>query len=168
MKNISILLLVIVLFFPLSALAVCPVCSIAAAGGVGLSRWLGVDDVISGLWVGGLIISSVIWLLAWLDKKRIKFKLRWLAVLASSCLIIVTPLYWMGIMGKSCNRLWGFDRLLVGIFFGSLTFYLGVLLHNLLKKRNNSRVYLPFQKVIIPITFLLTASVIFYFIVKCY
>jgi len=37
----------------------CPVCTIAVTAGVGLSRWLGVDDLISGLWVGGLLVSLI-------------------------------------------------------------------------------------------------------------
>jgi len=61
MKNILIFLFIVDLFLPSYALAVCPVCSIAVAGGVGLSRWLGIDDTISGIWIGGLIISLAIW-----------------------------------------------------------------------------------------------------------
>lgn len=34
------------------AQAVCPVCTVAVGTGVGLSRWLGVDDTITGLWLG--------------------------------------------------------------------------------------------------------------------
>ena len=39
------------------ALALCPVCAIAVGAGIGVSRWLGVDDTITGVWVGGLIVS---------------------------------------------------------------------------------------------------------------
>jgi hypothetical protein len=36
---------------------VCPVCTIAVAGGVGLCRYLGIDDLISGAWIGALLFS---------------------------------------------------------------------------------------------------------------
>ena len=167
MKNILIFLFTTVLFFPLYVLAVCPVCSVAVASGVGLSRWLGIDDAISGIWVGGLIVSLIIWLLAWLDKKNIKFNFRQFLVSILFYAIVILPLYWVGFIDQSCDQLWGFNKLLVGIFFGSLAFAFSVWLHNLLKKRNNNRVYFSFQKVVVPILFLFIISVIFYFITKC-
>jgi hypothetical protein len=37
---------------------VCPVCTIAVAGGVGLCRYLGIDDLISGSWIGALLFMD--------------------------------------------------------------------------------------------------------------
>ena len=48
------------LLFAKQALAVCPICTIAVGAGVGLSRYFGVDDAITGLWVGGLIVSMIV------------------------------------------------------------------------------------------------------------
>ena len=45
------------LLFAKKALAVCPICTVAAATGIGFSRWLGIDDTITGLWIGGLTVS---------------------------------------------------------------------------------------------------------------
>lgn len=56
-----------------SAYAICPICTIAVGAGVGLSRWLGVDDTISGIWIGGLAISSIWWTINWLNSKHIRF-----------------------------------------------------------------------------------------------
>jgi hypothetical protein len=42
------------LFFAETASAICPLCTIAVGAGVGLSRWIGVDDAVTGLWIGGL------------------------------------------------------------------------------------------------------------------
>ena len=164
MKNISILLVIIALFFPFQVFAVCPVCSVAAAGGVGLSRWLGIDDTISGIWIGGLIVSLSLWSLSWLDKKNIKFKFRSFLVLLFFYLITFFPLYQMGFIGHSCYRLWDVDKLTLGIIFGSLTFSFGVLTDKLLRRKNNGKIYFYFQKVIIPVSFLILSSVIFYFI----
>jgi len=53
MKKILISFLsVLVIFNTNQVFAVCPVCTVAAGAGVGLSRWLGIDDIIIGLWVG--------------------------------------------------------------------------------------------------------------------
>ena len=166
-KNILGPLFFIALFSPLSTLAVCPVCIVAVAGGLGISRWLGIDDVIFGIWVGGLIVSLIIWFVSWLNKKNIKFKFRQSLVAISFYLIVILPLYWTGLISYSCSQLWGFNKFLVGVFFGSLVFSLGVWIHNLLKEKNNNKVCFSFQKVIIPVSFLIIASIIFYFITKC-
>ena len=71
MKETLISFLIILLFLPFCAWAACPVCSVAVAGGVGFSRWLGIDDTISGIWLRGLIVSLSFWFLSWLDKKNI-------------------------------------------------------------------------------------------------
>ena len=58
------------------ALAVCPVCTIAVGAGLGLSRFLGIDDSVSGVWAGGLTLSSSFWLSDWLARKlKSKYKL---------------------------------------------------------------------------------------------
>lgn len=148
----------------LPARAVCPVCTIAVCAGVGLSRRLGVNDLISGVWIGGLIVSLIIWFLSWLDKRQIRFKMRWLIVAVLFYFIVVAPLYWLGIIGNPLNKFYGIDRLLFGIISGSLVFLISVLLHNFLKKKNQGRSYFPFQKVVLPIFFLIITSLIFWLI----
>lgn len=149
------------------ALAICPVCTVAIAGGVGLSRWLGIDDSVSGVWVGGLIVSSIIWFLRWLDKKQIRFKFRRIIIAALFYLTIIIPFYWAGIIGHSCNKLWGADKLLLGIIVGGQFFLAGNGISDFLKKKNQGKAFFPFQKVIMPISFLVILSVIFYFLTKC-
>jgi hypothetical protein len=93
MKKISIYLLFIFaisFLFAEKALAVCPICTIAVGAGVGLSRWLGIDDAITGLWVGGLIVSMITWTESWLEKKNIRFKGRmFVNILGYYALIII-------------------------------------------------------------------------------
>ena len=157
----------IFLFVPFCVWATCPVCSVAVAGGVGLSRWLGIDDTISGIWIGGLIASLSLWTVDWFKKRKINFPLRNILVLILFYLITIIPLYRMKLIGHSCNQLWGFDGLILGIIFGSLAFSLGVLMDRFLRKKNNERVYFHFQKIIVPLSFLVLSSVVFYFLGKC-
>src|SRR3989344_5151509 len=60
------------LLMPAPAKAVCPICTVAVGAGLGLSRYLGIDDAVSSIWIGGLILSSSFWLIAWLKKKDFK------------------------------------------------------------------------------------------------
>jgi hypothetical protein len=148
--------------------AVCPVCTIAVIGGMELSRWLGVDDTITGAWIGGLVISLSLWLVSWLRKKKINFRGLTAATLILFYGTTLLSLYWMKmIWAENCPKLWGYDNLLVGIVFGSLAFAIGVGLNVFLKKLNRGKAYFPFQKVVLPIIFLIIVSVIFHFITKC-
>lgn len=150
--------------FPLMTQAVCPICTLAVSACVGLSRYFGVDDTITGLWIGGLIVSMIAWTINWLDKKKVKFYGRKISVALAYYAVIVGPLYYTGIMGHPFNKLWGWDKLGLGITLGSIGFILGVWLHSKLKKKNNDRSYFPFQKVALPIIPLIILNIVFYYL----
>jgi len=157
-----------ILLFAKKVLAVCPICTIAVGTGVGLSRWLGIDDSITGLWVGGLTVSMITWTISWLDKKNIRFKGRTIISIVGYYFLIVIPLYFMGVMGNPLNTLCacGLDKLLLGIIVGSFAFYFGASWYFYLKEKNNGRAYFPFQKVVMPVSPLVFLSIIFYFLTK--
>lgn len=153
-------------FITNKAEAFCPVCTVAAAGGVGLARWLGIDDTITGLWIGALLVSITFWTTNWLKKKNIKFSgLTWLCGIFY-ILITVVPLYITGVMGHPWNQLWGFDKLAVGMIVGGIFFYTAEQLYLFLKKKNNNRAHFPFEKVALPVIALLILSGVFYFLTK--
>ena len=166
-------LLIIAMVAGLSAVsqvqAVCPVCAIGAVAGVGLCRWLGFDDLITGLWIGGLLFSSLLWFWYWLVKKKPAVKKTKLGILISFAwyALAIFPLYFAGIIGNQYNKLWGCDKLLLGIMAGTVVFALSVHLNNYLKKKHQGKPYFPYQKVVLPISFLAVASLIFYIIAQC-
>lgn len=152
------------LFFASSAAAVCPVCTIAVGACLGLSRYLGIDDAVTSLWIGGLLISMIAWMINWLDKKNIKFIGRKISVAILFYVITLWPLYWKGMIGHPLNKFWGVDKIILGVIIGSLAFLAAIFLNNFLKKRNDGQVYFPFQKVAVPLAFLGALSFIFYFL----
>ena len=174
MRKISIYLLFIFaisFLFAEKALAVCPICTIAVGAGVGLSRWLGIDDAITGLWVGGLIVSMITWTESWLEKKNIRFKGRIFVNILAYYAVIIIPLYYSGIIGHPQNTLLCFfglniDKLLFGIIAGSIAFLSGASWYFYLKEKNRGHAYFPFQKVVMPIAPLIILSIIFYFLTK--
>ena len=147
-----------------SALAVCPVCTVAVGAGLGLAKWLEIDDLISGLWIGALIVSMSLWTINWLDKKNIRFMGRKILIFVAYYAIILLPLYWKGKIGHPLNRLCGVDKLLFGIILGTVLFSAGVIFHNYLKKRNGDKSYFQGQKIVIAVSPLIIASLILYFI----
>lgn len=165
--SIFVLFVICNLSFVIPTYAVCPVCTIAVGAGLGLSRYFGINDVISGLWVGGLILSSALWFADWLHKKEVgtKISVLYIASCAAFYLITIVPLYFVGIMGHPYNTIYGMDRLLFGIITGSITFILGVSLDKTVRKINGKQ-FFPFEKVIFPVFFLIIVSILFYISLK--
>jgi len=146
------------------AVPICIICTAAVSAGVGLSRWLGVDDAITGLWVGGLMVSISLWTINWLNGKKIKFFGRQPLVFISYYVMIIWPLFHYNIIGHPLNKLWGIDKLILGIIIGTLVFPAAILFNEYLKKKNNNKVYFPFQKVVVPVGILAILSLAFYLI----
>lgn len=164
MKKIISLLLIVGLFFAKQALAVCPICTIAVGAGIGFSRWLGIDDSITGLWVGGLTVSMITWTLSWFKKKNINFKFRTIVTVIGYYLLVVVPLYFMGMLANPINAIYStwVDKLLIGVVVGSVGFWLGAEWYYSMKEKNGGHAYFPFQKVVMPISPLIIMSIIFY------
>jgi hypothetical protein len=141
---------------------VCPICTIAIAGGVGLCRYLGIDDLISGAWIGALLFSLFLWTIEWLNKKKIKFLFRKPLVFIFWYGLTIFPLMKIGIIGHPQNKFLGIDKLIFGIFSGTIVFLLSILFENYLRKKNQGKAYFKFQKVLIPILFLIILSLIFW------
>jgi len=166
-KNVlSVLSVLFGILYAQTVAAFCPVCTIAVGAGVGLSRWLGIDDTISGLWVGGLMISMTMWTIDWLKRKKYNFKYKEVVTAIIFYALLIIPLYYQKIVGHPYNELWGIDKLILGIILGSISFYAGGKWYQSLKAKNNNQAYFPFQKVVMPIASLIILSVVFYFITK--
>jgi hypothetical protein len=166
-KYISFILGLGVLFFAFTekVFAVCPLCTIAVGAGVGFSQWLGIDDAIAGLWIGGLIVSMIIWTENWLERRNIRFKGRIVVNTIAYYALIVIPLFFTGLIGNPANVVGlGLDKLLLGIITGSISFWFGASWYYYIKEKNNGRAYFPFQKVVMPIAPLAVLSILFYFL----
>jgi len=146
-----------------SAFAVCPVCTVAVGAGLGLAEWLGIDDSISGLWIGALIVSMSLWTINWLNGKNIRFKGRKILIFLGYYLIVILPLWLKGKIGHPYNKLCGMDKLLLGIILGTVLFSAGVISHNYLKKKNGDKSYFQGQKIAFAVIPLIIASIILYF-----
>jgi hypothetical protein len=110
------------------------------------------------------LISMTVWLKeSYLQKKNKDFKFSFWTILISLFLITFIPLKFTNILGHSMNKIFGIDRLLFSSVVGTILVYSSVLINNWLKKGNKGKVYIPYQKVIIPIVLLLIFSFVFYY-----
>lgn len=148
-----------------TASAMCPICSIAVGAGIGLSRWLGIDDLITGVWIGALIVSMIEWTINWMNRKNYKFKFRNITIVLVYVLLTLVPLYFSGIIGHLNPYFLFIDKLSVGIIIGALIFWLVSIWYMFLKKKNNGHAYFSFQKVVMPIGALIIVSLVIYLLV---
>ncbi|MCX8178754.1 MAG: hypothetical protein N3D75_02925 [Candidatus Aenigmarchaeota archaeon] len=156
-------LLISLLLLPY-AKAVCPLCTIAVGAGLGLFRYMGIDDLITSIWIGGLLISMSFWTIDWLEKKKIKFIFRDQIVFLSFYLLVIIPFYLGQIIGHPLNTFFGIDKIIFGMFVGTVAFLKSIYFDRYLRKINQNKVLFPYQKVILPLLFLLIASISFYLI----
>ena len=146
--------------------AVCPVCTVAVGAGIGLSRWLGIGDLITGLWLGAFLLSLALWAVDWLGKRKIRSPFAKFAVILAGYAMAIVPLYYAEITAHPIDFLRSAtqDKLILGIIEGSTVFFFAVKLYEFLKERNHGRAHFPFEKIAIPIALLAFFSLILHFL----
>lgn len=158
------------LLFPNAARAVCPVCTVAVVAGLGVSRALGIDDIVTSIWIGGLILSMSFWLIDWVKKRWPKWKFgagiywKWIVVIGMYLLVLI-PLKLNHAIGILLNRLWGIDKIVLGVIIGSIVFFTGMWADKKIRKIKGKQLFI-YQKVVFPVLSLVITSLIFYFITR--
>lgn len=154
--------------FPSLAHAVCPICTVAVAGGLGLSRYFGIDDSVIGIWSGGLMVSLTLWTVDWLSKRSWKFlekvneKTRIIASFLFWVLLTYPPLFATGVIGHPFNTILGIDKLVFGSILGFVSFLLGVWADKKVRGIKGKQLF-NFQKVVFPVLSLTIFSLVLYF-----
>ena len=159
----------VVLMFAGVAHAVCPVCTIAIGAGLEGMRMLGVKDILTGIWAGGLTVSLIGWTANYMRKHNITnpvwYVLNFLVYTALLVGVYFFPtnnpvVKWWD------NCMWGIDQFLLGVLVGALTFVGMELWYLYIKKHNGGHAWFPFQKVVMPFVGLLIMTGVFWAIIK--
>lgn len=165
---VSTLVFVFLLLFASPVWAVCPICIIGLGAGLEISQKLGIDDTITFLWLGAIIISLIIWTIDWLKKKNLNFHARKIIVILFYLGTVLFPAYLMLEKNQSYNhpthQIWGIDKLWVGTVLGVTLLFFGLLINNFLKKKNNGKIYFPFQRATVLIIIIAMASATLHFL----
>lgn len=160
MKKILAFLLVpsAYLLLPQVAYGHCPLCVAGAAAGITLTRWVGVDDSITGVWMGALLGAISIWTYLAATKKR---NFPW-----------AKPLIYLGIFGVTIwsfykfnlvirmSQIMGLDKLTFGILAGGILFYL----IDSVKIKH----YFNYQKIVISLGSMIILSLAIYILINFY
>lgn len=162
----SLLAYLLIALIPSQAHAVCQlVCPVVVASTLTLLEKYGIDNTISGLWIGGALVLASLITVDWIKK----WKSHWSITIATFVLFYAAtfiPLWQKHIIGDPRKELWGMDKTLIGVVIGSIFFFLGDYTYAIIKAKNGGHAWFPFQKALQPVFPLAIWSLIFYFITK--
>ncbi|EKE13373.1 MAG: hypothetical protein ACD_13C00022G0014 [uncultured bacterium] len=154
---------------PSSVSAHCPLCVAGAAAGVTLTRWVGIDDSITGVWIATLLGSSSFWLYSWLISKKIKQVEKYKKILKPAIYILVfASTIWSFYKFQLVIRMtqiFGLDKLTFGMLAGAILFYLVDIGDNFLIKRAG-KVYFPYQRVVFSLGSMVVLSLVIYILIN--
>jgi uncharacterized membrane protein YidH (DUF202 family) len=154
------------IFFAQTASAViCPVCVVGVSAGLGLARWLKIDDTITGLWIGGLTVALIILTIDWLKKKNIKFPGMEILVAALYYIMVIWPLRSIEVIGNEYHTIWGVDKLILTIIIGSIAFFGFEKWYRTMRAERGKSLF-KYQKVVWAILPLIILSIVFFFLTR--
>jgi hypothetical protein len=151
--------------FTRAALAHCPLCVAGAAAGVTLTRWVGVDDAITGVWLAALLGAMAFWSESLIKKRELRPILRPFIYLAIFGLTIWSFYKFQLVIRMS--QIFGLDKLTFGMITGGILFYLVDLLDDLLI-RKTGKVFFPYQRIVVSLGSILVWSLVIYILLNFY
>lgn len=147
-----------------SAYAQCPVCVVTVGGGLLIAKKLGIDNLLTAIWISGLNTAISFWFVTFVRKPKIlKNPFLWTLLMYAGT---IAYLYGTKQMFNGGGTFLGVDKVLVGLFTGMVVWLLGIGIDKLIRKYNKGKVLFFYQKVIVPLALLVLTSVLFSALIK--
>lgn len=166
-KTISLFSLTLLLRLILApaVLAHCPLCTAGAGAGLVLSRWLGIDDSITGIWMAAFLGASGLWFANSLKKKYLPYQshvIYWLVIGST-----IWSFYAFELVNEHAGLIMGIPKLIFGLATGAIVFYLVDLLNSFIRKKKG-RVLFSYQPIVFSLTAMLVLSVADFIFINYY
>ena len=146
---------------PVKAVAPCAVCVVAVSSGLVVSRALGIDDALVGIWVGALLLSIAGFTGSWIKKRWSNFSAPNLVAYAATYLLTIPFFFIFGLFGE----VWYQSNLLFGMVIGTILLFIGLIIDKFLRSfRQDGKGFFPFQKVIVPVGLLSLGTLLTWFL----
>lgn len=154
--------------FAREALAHCPLCVAGAGVGLTLSRWIGLDDSITGLWIGAFLGAMSLWTYTSIERKIKKAHLIWLkpAIYILVFASTIWSFYRFNLVIRM-EKMFGLDKLIFGMVASGVVFYLVDEINNLII-RLKGKVFFPYQRMIVDLGSILLLSLLDYYLIGYY
>jgi len=152
-----------------NVMAHCPLCTAATIGGVGVTRSLGWDDSIVGIFVGAMIVSSALWLNNILKKRSIGGNafLRISSITVATFVLTILSFYFAGIFGPANTyRIFGMEKIIFGSISGAVVSFAAFFTSNEIKKRNEGKTLFNYQSMTLTFGALILNALIFWMVFK--
>lgn len=159
------LLLTTYFLLPRTALAHCPLCTAGAGAGLFLSRWLGIDDSITGVWMAAFLAASSLWAANSIKKKYIPGQntLIYLAVFAST----IWSFYAFKLVSEHSGLIMGVPNLIFGMVLGGVVFYLTDILNLVIRKIWQKSLF-PYQSIVFSLGSMFLLSLALFIFINYY
>lgn len=164
LKTLALVLLAPALALP-KVMAHCPLCTAATIVGVSVTRSLGWDDAVVGVFVGAMIVSSALWINNILKKKGVGGYegLRIFSLTVFTFVLTVVTFYFAGLFGPANTyRIFGIEKILFGALSGGAVTFVSFFASNVIKSHNNGQVAFSYQTIILTFGVLILNAVIFW------
>ncbi|MDO9028148.1 MAG: hypothetical protein Q7U68_04725 [Candidatus Roizmanbacteria bacterium] len=142
-----------------SVYASCPVCVITVGGGLLIAKKLGIDDLLVSIWISGLNTAMAFWIASTIKKKIVNDPYLPAEALAKA------GLWSFGFYFLTIVYLWYSKQLVnkvfLGLTVGLVVFFLAMLTDKALRQKKNGKALFYYQKVVIPIVYLLVVTITF-------
>ena len=151
------------MFFIRPVYAQCPVCIVTVGGGLLIAKKLGIDDLLVSLWISGLNTAIAFWMAGKIKTKILNNPLLW-----SIGFYFLTLVYlvFSKQVGHKGNIFLGVDKIIFGMTVGLLISLAAIFTDKLIRYKNKGKVLFYYQKVAIPLSFLLLSTFIFSLFLK--
>lgn len=144
--------------------AQCPVCIVTVGGGLLIAKKLGIDNLLTALWISGLNTALSFWFASFIKKPKIlKNPLIWTAIMFVTTLVYLSTTKQMFHKNDTFLHI---DKVLTGLVAGTGMWLVGIAADKLVRKYNGGKVLFFYQKVIIPLFFLLATTGLFAILIK--
>ncbi len=146
-------------------MAHCPLCTGATIIGVGITRSLGWDDSIVGVFVGAMIVSSALWANNVLKKKNIggSAVLRLVSITIATFVLTFLTFYYAGLFGAgNVYRIFGVEKIVFGTLSGSVVSIAAFGISNSIKKNNNGKTKFGYQTMALTFGSLILNALLFW------
>ncbi len=149
-------------------LAHCPLCVAAAGAGLTLSDALGIDDSITGIWLGAFIGATSLYTQRLLSSRWQWVLKRWVGTLISLAFVFLTILsfYRFNLVVRH-GDIFGFDKLPFGMVLGVGVFLAMDYFNNLIKTKNGKALF-PYQSIVLSFFAITLASFLVYILINFY
>ncbi len=157
-------LLILIAILP-GVMAHCPLCTAATIVGVGVTRSLGWDDSIVGIFVGAMIVSSALWVNNIFKKRNIGGNafLRIGSITIATFVLTVLSFYFAGLFGPANTyRIFGMEKIIFGSLSGAVVSFAAFFASNAIKKINEGKTLFNYQTIVLTFGALIMNALLFW------